>query len=401
VALSDIVSRRMAIQWFEGVAILQEVCGALAGQDGRLTPPDSSSIRITAQGTVIVRPGASGEAAVLRLGRLLSELIAYDPQVPPPLRLCISQATSVPPALATTEEWSASLAYFARPDRPALISAVHDRYLRTPAGELQAERAVVTDSQQVPGKTSEPQRRKHSTRRPAGLYLALAAGVAIICVRTLGGGEGLTNSLDVGALIESLNLDAFNRQPAAPVEPATEAAPRRAPRHASARSNEAADPTSSGIDSGDGRALPVGERTLLQSATVIRPEGSRLHLAPEIRNGSPDGALSAVHAHERVTIRAQQAVYSSDDADVVPPVMVYPQLPPPPRAQAEADTVNALEVVIGADGLVDRVRLVSTPRRLTDMMLLSAAANWRFTPAKLDGASVPYRATIRWAVPQP
>ena len=402
VALSDIVSRPVAVQWFEGVAILQEVCEALAGQDGRLTPPDSGSIQITAQGTVIVRPGAGGEAAVLRLGRLLSELIAYDPQVPPPLRLCISQATSVPPALATTEEWSASLAYFARPDRPALIRAVHDRSLRTPAGELQAERAVVTDSPQVPGKTSEPQRRKHSTRRPAGLYLALAAGVvAIICVRTLGGGEGLTNSLDVGALIESLNLDALNRQPAAPVEPATEAAPRRAPRHASARSNEAADPTSSGIDSGDGRALPVGERTLLQSARVIRLEGSRLHLAPEIRNGSPDGALSAVHAYERVTIRAQQTVYSSADADVVPPVMVYPQLPPLPRAQADADTVNALEVMIGTDGLVDRVRLVSTPRRLTDMMLLSAAANWRFTPARLDGTSVPYRVTIRWAVPQP
>jgi outer membrane biosynthesis protein TonB len=57
--------------------------------------------------------------------------------------------------------------------------------------------------------------------------------------------------------------------------------------------------------------------------------------------------------------------------------------------------------MIGTDGLVDRVRLVSTPRRLTDMMLLSAAANWRFTPARLDGTSVPYRVTIRWAVPQP
>jgi outer membrane biosynthesis protein TonB len=81
--------------------------------------------------------------------------------------------------------------------------------------------------------------------------------------------------------------------------------------------------------------------------------------------------------------------------------MSYPQLPPVPPDFTDADGINALEVVIGEDGLVQSVRLLSEPRRLTDMMLLSAARTWRFTPATLDGVSVPYRTAIRWAVPQP
>ena len=52
-------------------------------------------------------------------------------------------------------------------------------------------------------------------------------------------------------------------------------------------------------------------------------------------------------------------------------------------------------------GLVEQVRLVSTPVRLADMTLLSAAKTWRFHPAQKDGRAVKYRLPMSWAVSPP
>jgi TonB family protein len=114
----------------------------------------------------------------------------------------------------------------------------------------------------------------------------------------------------------------------------------------------------------------------------------------------PESERPRVSAYERVEVVAN-AIYSSADPNVEAPEMVYPQLPPVPPDTADATAVNALQVVIGEDGSVERVRLVSTPRQMTDMLLLSAARTWRFTPARLNGVPVRYRATIRWAAEYP
>jgi hypothetical protein len=58
--------------------------------------------------------------------------------------------------------------------------------------------------------------------------------------------------------------------------------------------------------------------------------------------------------------------------------------------------VNTIELIGTEDGTVDRVRLVSAPRRLSDMMLLSGAKTWRFEPASRDGRSVKYRLLLSW-----
>ena len=79
--------------------------------------------------------------------------------------------------------------------------------------------------------------------------------------------------------------------------------------------------------------------------------------------------------------------------------MLYPQLPPPPLvvSQSNNNNVNVMEIVIGDDGAVERVHLVSQPRRLTDMMLLSGAKSWRFAPASKNGLPVRYRMAFSWA----
>jgi outer membrane biosynthesis protein TonB len=73
---------------------------------------------------------------------------------------------------------------------------------------------------------------------------------------------------------------------------------------------------------------------------------------------------------------------------------------PPPLVVGGPDQaiVNRMELVISTDGTVERVRLVSEPRRMADMMLLSGAKLWRFAPAVRDGVPVRYRTTLSWTV---
>jgi hypothetical protein len=92
-------------------------------------------------------------------------------------------------------------------------------------------------------------------------------------------------------------------------------------------------------------------------------------------------------------------LYSTEDTDVLPPVLLYPQLPPPVMIArpGTAPPVNRMELVVSAEGTVERVRLVDGPTRMPDMMLLSGAKLWRFTPAVKDGEPVRYRAIVTWS----
>jgi TonB family protein len=75
--------------------------------------------------------------------------------------------------------------------------------------------------------------------------------------------------------------------------------------------------------------------------------------------------------------------------------MVYPQVRPGTIGGPESD-FNTMEIVVSERGLVEQVRLLSTPRRMTDMMLLSGAKTWRFEPATMNGSAVRYRMEITW-----
>jgi TonB family protein len=88
-------------------------------------------------------------------------------------------------------------------------------------------------------------------------------------------------------------------------------------------------------------------------------------------------------------------VYSSADEDVNPPRMLYPQLPPP--LLSGSNKVSVMEIVVSDDGTVERVKLLSRPQRMTDMMLLSGAKTWKFAPASKDGQTVRYRMAVSWA----
>jgi periplasmic protein TonB len=90
-------------------------------------------------------------------------------------------------------------------------------------------------------------------------------------------------------------------------------------------------------------------------------------------------------------------VYSQTDQNVEPPRLVSRPLPRRlPSGGSDAPTV---EVVISPEGGVERVKLTSAPRRLIDVMELSAAKAWQFDPALKDGQPVRYRFELGTSVP--
>ena len=89
-------------------------------------------------------------------------------------------------------------------------------------------------------------------------------------------------------------------------------------------------------------------------------------------------------------------IYSRWDPEVIPPGFQYPQLPSQFLSGVRPD-MNTIELIVSESGAVERVRLLSTPKRMADMMLLSGAKNWVFEPAIKDGQPVRYRLELSWA----
>ena len=130
ISLADLRSRRVPVEWFEAVAVIQELSRVLVESGGdpahaSLAPQD---ISIDAAGSVRVASySARGvESVVRRLGELLRMSLA-DSAFPVPLRLVITQSVATPPSYASLAEFVKVLEYFERPDRTDLIRAVYER----------------------------------------------------------------------------------------------------------------------------------------------------------------------------------------------------------------------------------------------------------------------------------
>jgi TonB family protein len=91
-------------------------------------------------------------------------------------------------------------------------------------------------------------------------------------------------------------------------------------------------------------------------------------------------------------VLADESIYTAADVDVSRPNFHPSQLPWQwPRGVSRTEM---LEVVISQRGEVERIKLLSPPRRMVDVMALSAAKTWTFDPALKDGAPVRYRLVL-------
>jgi hypothetical protein len=386
--LDIVVARRTPVFWYEAVAIVAAAAAALTETHGpEAHAPDLGGIRIDAEGRVTVQPGGRhGESSAARLARTLHALVSSG-GTPAPLRLLISKWIGTSDG-GTVEEFAAELAYFVRPDPASVIRAVYQRCLAMPTEAARPEAAPP-----VPA----PQPAKPRPRNPRRLLLGAAAAVSAAAAAGtwVAGGlppwTGTLASFEVRALsdiVGSIRLQGVDSsQPARSERAAPATLGSTAPRPAvdASRALPARAPLS--------RDLPV--RALAATATLsdARPTSARVPV--------PQSAPLSLPVYDSVvrvaaTVEDHSArVYSIADGEIEPPSMLFPQLPPPLYAGEGA--VNSMEVIVSETGTVERVRLVSRPQRMTDMMLLSGAKTWKFTPASLDGEPVRYKMIVNWA----
>jgi hypothetical protein len=94
---------------------------------------------------------------------------------------------------------------------------------------------------------------------------------------------------------------------------------------------------------------------------------------------------------------SSNVVYSDRDKDVRPPQMLDSELPRP-TVPGWSTATNTMELIIAENGSVERVKLLTAPQRMPDVMLLSRAKLWRFAPAVKGGHPVRYRLVMTWEV---
>jgi len=91
-------------------------------------------------------------------------------------------------------------------------------------------------------------------------------------------------------------------------------------------------------------------------------------------------------------VPADESIYTAADVGVSRPNIRPAQIPWQwPRSVSRTEM---LEVVISQRGEVERIKLLSPPRRMVDVMALSAAKMWTFDPALKDGVPVRYRLVL-------
>ena len=142
--------------------------------------------------------------------------------------------------------------------------------------------------------------------------------------------------------------------------------------------------------------MPVETRRLA-SRTIGSPSAPRARTRtrpsptiPILIHPPASAELSARSADETAQEAVMQTIYSGRDADVEPPILLYPQIPANLMLAGE-NRLNIMELVVSETGSVERVRLVAGPSRLPDVMLLSGAKAWRFKPAAREGEAGRHR----------
>ncbi len=96
----------------------------------------------------------------------------------------------------------------------------------------------------------------------------------------------------------------------------------------------------------------------------------------------------------------ENRIYSSADADVLPPRPIGRQLPAlqPPGSNAQA--IGRLEILVDRTGQVETVRLHTPSNAYHDRMIVSAAKAWRYRPAVRNGKPVRFNLVLMINLPE-
>jgi outer membrane biosynthesis protein TonB len=186
------------------------------------------------------------------------------------------------------------------------------------------------------------------------------------------------------------HLTGLSIKPDAPATPAAEAGEGAAPK---ARPRAAAP-----VVAGAARepARPQAERVVLPMPAPVRPPppGRFTNAGPvaEARVATTNQGMATAATAEDESV-VDGLVYSATDTNVKPPVLLSRSMPS--RPGEDFGDAGVFDLVVDAEGRVERVGLVSPGNRFQERMLIAAAKAWKFQPATLDGRPVKYRTQVR------
>jgi hypothetical protein len=396
--LSDILSRGVAVEWFEAVALTREVAERVRDSLGGHSVPELHQVELASDGQVSLSGASRTDEPVRRLGQLLqAALVEAEPPVQ--LRLLGSQATAPTPAFASIREFSDALGYFERPDRFGVLKALHERAAAAPVAAL---RSVATLDEMVPldrpTVRTEKRSAAESTKSKRRPIPAVAAAVVVV----VGGAAywqfaGAAPSSQRVSDMAVKASDAVGTALVAGLSSVTDKVGlgRLASSDGSGSVPPAAKPTATA-------PIPVAPRRSRDAARGKMPTLRLFDLAPEVAASLPVAALPAAplptaSAEVTETAPPDMTVYSSTDADITAPVGVRPQLPAVLPGDVNRENLSRIEILVLPDGTVGAVKLLGEPRSVLEGMLLSAAKAWTFKPAMKGDQPVAYRKLV-WLV---
>jgi hypothetical protein len=376
VSLADLRSRRVPVEWFEAVAVVQELGRVLLESGGDpehvSLAPQSVVINKAGRVGVIANPAPSGEPVVRRVGELLQMILADSP-LPAPLRLVMMQSVSTPPSYASLAELGSALEYFERPDRTGQIRALYER-----AQTHAATPDVVEPSVQ-------PTRQENATKPSTRPGRRLAK-------RTIGVSVAALTVIAIGVAVSQVSTQPQDGVPAA--EQTTAGVSDQAAPDASSLQKA----PENGVVAVRVLARPKDETDIVaprDSAEEFSSTSGPATIEEEVTGIEPDAAASEAPFVEAV----DTTIYSASDSDVTPPLATYPRLPARPPAGVRADEHSIMELLVGETGLVESARVLRPPHNLGEALLvtanLSAAKTWRFRPAVRGGQPVRYRTLVQ------
>jgi hypothetical protein len=435
VTLADLRVRNVLPTWNEAVAVVQELVHAVhatTGSSENLPGPDG--IRLLAGGEVLAAPGSTrAENPVGRAADLLALLTEGVP-MPGELQALVEANLTVPPQHATVDAFSTALAFFERPHRRADVEALVARVMESAAHadaaeELERLRARVFQSAEAEP-AAEPET---SDARRSHLPLVVAAAALLIfgasagyyvwatsahtrtahvqasppVAPTIGDADTSETAGETAAPVSPVStaslFDRAREQVSAAVHAAREslgasrvekAAPEAAvveapPAAAAAKPRPRAPRRAAQADGTDAATVPAADPTPAGS-----PVPPQINAAIEALNA----AAAASPATIASTVSDAARLYSAEDEDVLPPLMVRPMIPTEPPANVPPERIGTLELIVDEYGNVERVRLLPQPLRYQEKMFVAHAKSWRFQPAMRNGQPVKYQLRLRLTI---
>jgi hypothetical protein len=108
----------------------------------------------------------------------------------------------------------------------------------------------------------------------------------------------------------------------------------------------------------------------------------------------PPAAFVAIPPPVAVPAVTVSRIFSGNEPGVIPPVAIVQEFPKFPGRVPSGGIAGAVEVVIDQNGMVESASMQTPVLSGYDDMVVAAARNWRYQPARVNGTPVKFRKSI-------